>query len=373
MKLLCISHPCVTPINQTLFARVEKLAGWDVSIVVPSSWRSSYGETEARRLPEFRGGLLPRPVILRGNIPLHLYRTSLRQIVEREAPDVLYVHHEPYALASAQAARSVAGRRPVLGFYSAQNLNKHYPWPIRRLEQFVFGQAQFAFPVSKSVEEVLRTKGFKGRTDVLPLWVDTKLFVPRARDQRAAGELVVGFAGRLETEKGVETLLAAMVELPNVRAIVAGEGSQSGALRRRASELLLGGRIEWRGYVPHETMPTFYDDIDLLVVPSRSLGAWREQFGRVVIEALACGIPVVASDSGELPRLVESIEGAVCFPEGDAVALAHAIHRFAEHPDERATLGAAAAAAVRDRFSVDAVARRFTEVVEDVLARPSRA
>jgi hypothetical protein len=278
---------------------VQELTGWDVGIVVPDAWTTDYGPTYAQRLPEFQGSLMPVPVLMRGNIPLHIYRRSLRRIFAREKPDVLYVHHEPYAIATAQAALSLRGcEHTALGFYSAQNLSKRYPWPVRRAERFVYGRASVA--------------------------------------------------------------------VPGVRCTIAGDGPAAPELQRRAEALGLSGRLSWRGYVPHEEMPSFYGEIDVLAVPSVSLPTWREQFGRVVIEALACGVPVIASDSGELPALLKSTGGGWCVPEADPGALAALIERLAERPQERAAAAGAGLASVREQFDVDVVAQRFATTVEKV-------
>jgi glycosyltransferase involved in cell wall biosynthesis len=363
MKIVCVSHACATPINQTLFASVQDRTGWDVSIVVPETWSTSYGATETERLPSFHGELVRVPVILKGNVPLHFYRASLRRVLEREAPDVVYVHHEPYALASAQTVASCRART-VVGFYSAQNLNKRYPLPIRALERYVYRRATFAFPVSTAVEDVLRAKGFAGRTSVLPLWVDGSLFKPNGAAPDP-GALRIGFAGRIVPEKGLETLIDALPRVADARLVVAGEGPARATVQAHAIDGGVGDRVDWLGYVPHGEMPSFYGKIDVLVVPSIGVGNWREQFGRVVIEALACGVPVVASDSGELPRLIAATGGGLCFAEGDADDLAAVLVRLTD-AGYRASLGSAGEAAVRSAFSVESVADRFAEVVAEV-------
>src|ERR1700730_2158902 len=105
-NVLIISHPCITPINQSLFAHVEAETGWNITIVLPMRWRNEYGRRlSPARWPQFHGRLWPVPVALAGSIPLHFYWTRLDQIFERERPSAIYVHNEPYALATYQAFR----------------------------------------------------------------------------------------------------------------------------------------------------------------------------------------------------------------------------------------------------------------------------
>jgi glycosyltransferase involved in cell wall biosynthesis len=110
-----------------------------------------------------------------------------------------------------------------------------------------------------------------------------------------------------------------------------------------------------------------YRRADVLIVPSKTVRNWKEQFGRVVIESLACGVPVITSDSGELPQLMEQTGGGWSFPEDNADALAHAIRHVIANPREARECAERGRRAVEQLFSADAVARRFIAVVEDVV------
>jgi glycosyltransferase involved in cell wall biosynthesis len=121
--------------------------------------------------------------------------------------------------------------------------------------------------------------------------------------------------------------------------------------------------------VPHERAADVYSRCDAVVVPSQTTPRWREQFGRVVIEALACGVPVLASDSGELPALVSRTGGGWTFPEGDSASLARQIDTLARDRGELKRRGAAGRVAVEREFDLDALADRFADVVAEAVAR----
>jgi glycosyltransferase involved in cell wall biosynthesis len=109
--------------------------------------------------------------------------------------------------------------------------------------------------------------------------------------------------------------------------------------------------------------------MDVLVVPSKTVPSWKEQFGRVVVEALACGVPVIASDSGELPNLVNETGGGWLFREGDARHLAKIIDAVQRGPTPSSSeVAARGREAVGRLFDTDAVARRFISVCERVRA-----
>ena len=175
---------------------------------------------------------------------------------------------------------------------------------------------------------------------------------------------MAGFVGRLVPQKGVDTLLQALAQTPDtVRALIVGSGPLETDLRSRASNLGIADRVGWRGYIDHLEMPGAYWEMDLLVVPSRTTEGALEQFGRVVIEALACGVPVCSSDSGEPPALIERTGGGWTFHEGDADELAERLRWADVNRDELRRRAEAGRARVRELFSAEAVAESFAETV----------
>ena len=157
MKVLIVSHPCVTPINQQFYAEIQSQTGWEMTVVVPSNWTSEYDGKPLKpsQWPEYQGRLLTIPVWLPGNIPLHIYRSSFVGLLKEIEPNVIYMNHEPYGAATAQVflANYLSIRKPI-GFLTWQNISKQYPFPFQQMQTFVFRQSKFAFAGSRSVEKV---------------------------------------------------------------------------------------------------------------------------------------------------------------------------------------------------------------------------
>jgi glycosyltransferase involved in cell wall biosynthesis len=365
VKLLVISHACITPANQDLFARVQRLTGWELTLILPRTWKSEYGRRRAELLPGFEAKLRPLPVALSGNIPLHFYLAPLSRVFAEERPDVIYVQHDAHMVGTMQAFRANR-RRPgaPIGFKNDQNIPKRYPGPIRIGERFVFRNAAFALTSTRPAAEYLREKGYRGPLRVVPFGVDLSLYRVPDRGRPRKGSLVVGFVGRLVPQKGVDTLLQALAQAPDtVRALIIGSGPSETDLRSLATRLGIADRVEWRGYVEHLAMPEIYAEMDLLVVPSRTTERALEQFGRVVIEALACGVPVCSSDSGEPPTLVAQTGGGWTFREERADELAERLSWADANREELRRRAEMARARVRELFSNDSVAESFAEVV----------
>jgi glycosyltransferase involved in cell wall biosynthesis len=120
------------------------------------------------------------------------------------------------------------------------------------------------------------------------------------------------------------------------------------------------------GQQPSTAMPAIMRQFDVLVGPSVTTPRWKEQFGRMLVEAMACGVPVIGSTSGEIPNVIG--DAGLVVPEGDSVALRAAIARLRDDPAEGHDLGEHGRARVLALFTQEAVARRTYTVYQEMLA-----
>jgi glycosyltransferase involved in cell wall biosynthesis len=119
-------------------------------------------------------------------------------------------------------------------------------------------------------------------------------------------------------------------------------------------------------------MAEAYASLDVLVLPSRTTRTWVEQFGRVLVEAMWCGVPVVGSDSGEIPWVIETTGGGLVFPEGDVASLRQALVRLRDDPSLRRRLAADGRHQVEQQFSMAASARGLDQAMRSVLSAQGR-
>lgn len=257
--------------------------------------------------------------------------------------DVLDLHEEPFALASAEflLLRWLRRCHAPYVIYSAQNITKRYPIPFRWFERAILRHAAGAYPCNQAAGRIMRPKGFPGAAEVVPLGFDPTVFHPApSRDEPPPGSAVrVGYAGRLAPHKGVATLLAALEPYPQLSLTLCGSGPQEPQLRQLVVERGLSDRVTFAGSRSGEALADFYRSLDVLAVPSLATPSWIEQFCRVAVEAMACGVPVVATDSGALPEVVG--DAGVIVPAGDASALGAALAALGADDARRQRLGAA--------------------------------
>jgi L-malate glycosyltransferase len=375
MKLLVISHACITSINQQFYAEVERQTGWSLTIVTPENWQNEYGKIlSLERWPEYQGKLLSIPVWKSGNVPLHIYRSFFLNLLKEVDPDFIYVQHEPYAIGTSQIylANRLSINKPI-AFFTWQNIFKCYPFPFQQLENWVLRESCLAFPGSQSAEVVLRRKGFAGESIILPGGIDLTRYFPNPKAEQLKHELgargdeiLIGYVGRIVEEKGLKTLLHAVNQIQSLpwQLVVIGSGPYEAEFDAIANDLQLTHRIKRLGYIPHTETPLYLSALDVLVLPSETRLNWKEQFGRVIIESIACGTPVVGSDSGEIPYLIKTTGGGMIFPEGKSVALAEKFERLILDVDLRLSLACQGTRVVSQKYTNTFLAQHFICAIE---------
>jgi len=364
-RLFVVSHPAVVSVNQEVY-RELKQRGWQVTIVLPSRWRHSYaaGPVAPQSLAGMESSLRPTRVAFAGLPQRHVYLARCRALCRRARPTVAFVEAEPFSLPAAQWAHAFRALRVPFGVQGYENIDRPLPYPVRRLRARVLRDAAFVAARSQSAGELVRRWGARCAIGLAPPAVPSWRSVP-APD--AARPFTVGFAGRLVQSKGLTDLLAAVRSLEErVELLLIGDGELRAQLE---GQPIPGSRVRVVSDLTHEQMAAGYAQLDVLVLPSRTTPTWKEQFGRVIVEALWCGVPVVGSDSGEIPWLIELTGGGLVFPEGDREALAAHLRTLRAQPELRRRLAGAGRAAVERLFSVAAA----TDAFERLLVGAERA
>ncbi len=361
-RLLVVSHPAVLAVNQLAYAAL-RAHGWDPWIVVPNRWRHEYkGDAfEPECLPELTGRVAGMRIILPGRVQRHLYVTNPARVIERLQPDVAFIEQEPTALPTLQWGHALRRARVPFGMQAAENLPRRYPLPARIARAWTLRSAAFVAARSPTAARLVSTMAPRLPTPVIPHHVPEW---PRASDPPGERPFTVGFAGRLVPEKGIDDLLDAVAGLPGARLRLVGNGPLLGHFQARA---LAGEPVEIDTDTSHNEMAHAYAGFDVLALPSHTTPGWTEQFGRVLVEALWCGVPVVGSSSGEIPWVIDTTGGGLVFREGDVGDLRGRLGELQSDPELRLRLAEQGRDAVQRHFSVAAVAADLDRALRGAL------
>ena len=377
IKILLISHTCQSPAEgQPKAELLHAMPDMDLRVLIPNRWKH-YGQWRPvtfvdHAAAHYQVGKVRWPWVGRAQFYLHYY-PELPKILRAFRPDVIDLWEEPWGLVSAHAVwlrdRILPGAKIISE--TEQNINRILPPPFEQFRRYTLKHADFVIGRSREALAITHAKGYRGPGEVVPNAVDAKLFVPMDRancrretglaDWCGAGDFLVGYAGRLVEAKGLEDLVAAVAQCPReVKLLFVGDGPFKAALESQIKQLGIMDRVRMIPGVPPQKLPLLMNSMNAFALPSRTTKTWKEQFGRVIIEAHACAVPVIGSNSGAIPEVVD--EAGLVVPESDPVALATAIGKLNADRNGATEMGRRGYERVHQQFSWERVAEQMARI-----------
>lgn len=375
LRILVIDNLAVESVRREVYRALARIFGLEVHLLVPGAWKETRGAVacESEEGSEIK---LHRSQIAFGFRHQRVLYLGLPGIIQRVNPDFILAVAQPESYAAAQVCinRRLYARKAKLGIFSSRNIDyrrEGFPYKLsftHRLCDAITRRSrpEVCFYRPEAAGRLLAP--YAKRLVYAPHMVDCSFFCKGQDDGPAASEkpFVVGYVGRLVREKGVHILVEALRDLPEtVRLVAIGEGPESENLRQLAIECGLSGRAEFRRPIPYMKVPGALREMDVLVLPSLETTKWTELFGRVLIEAMACQVPIVASRSGGIPEVVG--DAAILVDPGDSAALTVALDQLYCNPPMRWALGRKGRERALQYFDVPVVATLLGREIMDAL------
>ena len=360
MKIVVVSHSYIVELNRERLKILAQLEpSMEVTIGVPKRWREGgvmahLVESQPYEAGSFR--VVPLPNFHEENQGLLCFGWAYVQLLRSFRPDVILIEQGAKSLALAQSIliKQIFRLKTKICFFTWWNLPYDLPFPVSALEAYNLRYTDGLIAGNQDGLDLLRQHGYRHAAIVMPqLGVDEDLFRPQAQPELRAElgiepqEFVVGFVGRFVIEKGILTLLKALAALKerSWKVVLLGRGELEAQIREEAKQAGILDRLVIVNSVPHDQVYRYINVMDTLVLPSETLTTqttltakgWKEQFGHVLIEAMACQVPVVGSDSGEIPFVIQ--DGGLIFPEGNGEALRDCLVKLMDSPALRQELG----------------------------------
>lgn len=300
-----------------------------------------------------------------------IYRSALLEMT-RFSPDIVHCEWEQESLLALQVvlARWMMHVNAPLILYSWQNILRQRRLAVRCISALTLHAAQHILCASQEAVQVLLRQGYRGGFTVSPMYgIDERYFAPepisRLRVRLNLPGCIVGYIGRLIPEKGVEVLLHAAAKCESeISLLIVGAGQERASLENLAQDLGLSQRCQFVGPVPYDQVRDYLSALDILVLPSRTTPNWKEQYGRVLVEAMACRVVVVGANSGAIPEVIN--DAGRIFPENDAATLAQVLHNLAISPETRQALAERGQARAKTLYTTERIAETVWQVWQNV-------
>jgi glycosyltransferase involved in cell wall biosynthesis len=370
LRILTIGHSYCVALNRALFRELARDPDFDITLAAP---RFFHGDLRPLHMEPEPAGSKLRIVSLGTKLSrfIHIFSyhgSALRDLIRQGNFDIVHAWEEPYIFAGFQIARALKNNPAAFCFWTAQNNMKHYPPPFDYFERTVLARAQSWLAQAGLVYRTMLERGYPEKTGrTLTLAVDTDAFRPMTPDARAKvletlglRTPVVGFLGRLTEAKGLDVLMPAMEKLGPSKAwslLFLGSGEYKEKLDAWAASHGWSERVKIV-LAKHSEVPGYLGCMDLLVAPSQTMPNWKEQFGRMLVEAFASGVPVIGSDSGEIPYVIGDAGRVV--GEKDVAGWAQAIDELLSDDSAREELRRRGLARA-PQYSVTTIAQQYRE------------
>ena len=365
MRAVIVSHTYIDPATR---GKLKALVGLGVTltVAVPARWSPGGRSPLLHSAWGTDGGvrIVPIPVSGDRGEEVGWKSADLHRLLSDFRPDILQIEAEPWTpAATAASARAEKLGIPIV-IFGSESVVRPFTFLERWRRRRTLARAR-ALVGGNRVAAGLLGRDRPG----IPITVIPQLgLTPPLESKRPDnGELAIGFVGRLVPEKGLDALFRACVKLlGRWHLTVVGSGPSQEMFEALAERLGIASRIIWRGALPPEELKRLWPEIDCLVVPSRTTGHWVETFHPALVEAMGHGVPVVGTDSGTLPEVIDT--AGLVVPEDDIAALTAALQHLSDAPRERIRLGKESRLRVMREYVDDAVARRTLEFWQSVIA-----
>ena len=391
MRILVVSHTYIVPLNRE---KLRILAGLlpdiEVTIVVPKVWQPGGVQRGLIRSEPFDEGnfrVVPLANFSRNNQGLLCFGKALVRLLQEFRPHIIHVEQGAKSLAYAQtiSLNRLLGLKAKNVFFTWWNVPYTLRFPVQQLQSYNLRYTDGIVVGNQDGAEILRDHGYTGPMQVMPqLGVDETVFSPQPQPMLKASlglqsdEFVIGFVGRFVPEKGLLTvaraltLLAQDATLPPWKWMVLGQGPLKPVLIEYMAKAGMGDRLLCLDSVPHAEVPQYLNSMDTLLLPSETTAAfttltssgWKEQFGHVLIEAMACQVPVIGSDSGEIPHVIGA--AGLVFPEGNAERLADCLREVMRSPTRKHELGQLGYQRVMTKYTNRALAKDLLSFYQEL-------
>ena len=352
MRILFVSHSSVLAYHQQKLEALASKYRHDITLCTPAYWYEGGVKAEA-----YTGGKIKYVI---GNVLMFRKRMlqiylNAEEIVRKVNPDIVHVEEEPFTFAGWQFINAAKKLGKKCLFFTWENIRRSYNPLYTYFNKYCIANSDAIIAGNEEAKDIFSSYGFKGRIEVIPQYgLNMKDFMIR-KGRKDRKKFILGYIGRITHEKGMDTLISSLEGLKNVKLVLAGTGNEDyvQAIKEKAKAY----DVEFAGFLGRDKVAKFLASIDALVLPSITTPQWKEQFGRVIIEAFASKTAVIGSSSGEIPFVIG--KAGMVFEEGNKEELRKAINKLIYNPGLYRKLVEAGYKRVQSNYTNEIIAKKI--------------
>lgn len=369
LRVLRIARGSLTPALRGRERAIAKtFPDIDLEVITTTRWKENGVDTTW--MPDDLFPVYPINGVVRQHIQLFFYDPfPIVAALKRHRPHIIDIDHEPYSIPCAEIVtiRDLISPDTPIVMQTAQNILKRYPPPFSSLERRALRAVAGAYACNLEAMDVLTIKGYSGVVRLVPFGVDIDRFPFVMRPERNTP--VIGYVGRLIEGKGLEILADALAGLEHEtwRCVIVGDGPERESIAGDFNKAGLRDRVEFTGPLLYESVPQAMAGMDILAIPTVTTKTICEQFGRVIVEAMASGLPVIGSTCGAIPQVIG--DAGIIVPEKDPIELAAAIKQLLHDKQKRHQLALAGRKHVEENYTWTAAAKKIVDLYQEVTGR----
>jgi glycosyltransferase involved in cell wall biosynthesis len=343
------------------------LIGCDVAAIAPGCWY------EASRLSKLDKDVITKNYrlyrmnsLLNGHLRYFFYTSPVKiyNIINEFKPDIVHIYHEPFTLMGYEMMRiaKLVRPKPKIIMQSFENIRFRQKHLFGMIEKANMQNMDTLISVPLEGVDVWKWKRYSKKIYTCPIGYDSELFYHR--NKLSNKRIKICYVGRIVREKGILDLMEAFYNLQGkyeVELHIIGNGG----LRNELIAKFKNENICYHGAISNSKLPEFFSTADILVLPSLTTDTWKEQFGRVLTESMACGVVPIGSTSGEIPNVIG--DAGLVFKEGNSLDLQNKIETLLNNNALMSELSNKSAERATKYYSWKKVAEKTRQIYEEVL------
>ena len=360
---------------QEKFLNISNYDEFEIIMLLPKYWVENYKRVYPYLDHKSNIKYVFGKSVWKGYGSRYFFINKLYNVLVKIKPDIIHLEQEPWSLVAFQIVlfRNIFAPKCKIIFRTSRtfDIQLKFKFFLKYIEKYVYRNSNFAVPLNEKASLFLRRRGYYGDMQILPNGVNVHLFkkkdvVELRKELKLDGFFTIGYCGRFIKEKGIHLIIKTIRSLNiDCRLLCIGNGPYKAQLIDLIEKNDLHSKVIMLDTVPMEKLPLYISCMDVFVLASYKVKKWEEFFGRVLIEAMSCTVPVIGSNSGGISEVIG--DSGLIFPEKDELKLANCLLHMHKSKKNRMNIAEMGRKRVVEKYSWDVISEQTMGIYKQLM------